>query len=481
MQTHQDYDKPQFRASDLYHSTSSSFQQRCSYDPEDQVPVVKSQTMEHEQQPRNDNADPMSFVIESKDYEQFYSANPSYIIPTTAQNNNVPYDSNFAFVTMNQKAAYDYMYDNSEQPRAIGVDPFLYVNRVVMQQPLLQSFDSHAKSPMTYLDPIMNSSSSTNMPVFNNQIQYNQVTDEKYTENVPSTFVDRINTQDYMFISHSQTARSMIAPNGSGYFATAEICQNPSTNLINNVIPTMPDINNLGYIMSILKDFIRYTLDNPNIRDPKGDHVHHIHLSPQRYAKRQLISFSEFRITRIRIRAFTMAFQAHLLTIIHSENKGMNLKDVNLRRIRDILTIQNFMSKHNVSGRKAKSKGSHVWIINARPNEPPKSDGTVRNWEIIPWQRRIMPSDRESLSAKRSQPYSFKPQIWDPNLNEVNAKYIFNNNLPSFLQWNEKYQTIQGFIPEDFPDDSFTISITATYYIIGVGQVVNNFFKITIG
>ena len=91
----------------------------------------------------------------------------------------------------------------------------------------------------------------------------------------------------------------------------------------------------------------------------------------------------------------------------------MNLArhEVSIKRVREYLWTRDLIARFNPSGRKAKSRGSHVWCVEARR----RADDIDAEWEFRPWKRKIQVI-RDTLTAQWGRPLRLPLKVWDPQV-----------------------------------------------------------------
>lgn len=118
-------------------------------------------------------------------------------------------------------------------------------------------------------------------------------------------------------------------------------------------------------------------------------------------------------------------------------------------QIRNYLWHQPHILRFNEDGKKAKSKGNHIWNVEARKL------GDNR-WEFRPFHRKLAgtPTGVAYVGLK----WSWTPRIWDPqaSFNNVPVQYS-SPNLPSWLSWKD--DQLQGVPPPDA--ESCTVTVVA--------------------
>jgi hypothetical protein len=98
-------------------------------------------------------------------------------------------------------------------------------------------------------------------------------------------------------------------------------------------------------------------------------------------------------------------------------------------QVRHYLWAQPYISRYNEEGKKAKSKGNHIWSITAKK----QTDGA---WDFRPFCRRL--SGQPPSVAYVGLKWSYSPRIWDPQSMPPNGQAHFSSpSLPSWLVWKE--------------------------------------------
>ena len=108
--------------------------------------------------------------------------------------------------------------------------------------------------------------------------------------------------------------------------------------------------------------------------DQKGEKIHQV-LMPKKMAK--LDESPDYRPFKFRIQAFTNKFQQELT------DRGITEETMSLKKVKAYLWKQDLISRFNADGKKAKSKGNHIWNVDAKKLP---SGG----WVFRPFKRRII-------------------------------------------------------------------------------------------
>ncbi|TIB93295.1 hypothetical protein E3Q19_01380 [Wallemia mellicola] len=170
------------------------------------------------------------------------------------------------------------------------------------------------------------------------------------------------------------------------------------------------------------KIFIEYLNDvcsDLNVTDSRGEFLHQT-LTAKKMQK--LDQSDDFRPFKFRIQAFTSAFQDRLL----QHNIGESIMP--LKRVKIYLWSSPYISRFNEDGKKAKSKGNHIWNISAR------KDRQNGGWVFEEFAPRI--SGIPPAVAYTGVPWSFTPRVWDPRNSFAQLKPTFSSPaLPHWLSW----------------------------------------------
>ena len=139
-----------------------------------------------------------------------------------------------------------------------------------------------------------------------------------------------------------------------------------------------------------------------------------------------------------------------------------------MKKVKTYLWRQDLISRFNPDGKKAKSKGNHIWNVDAK-----RLPGG--GWVFRPFKRRIIgqPNAFAYVSCstrydKRADPrrlvnqrYEWEPKIWDPQAASETIKAVFKSpagSLPSWLRWGDGTKLVG--IP-DGPTAPFQVVVSA--------------------
>jgi hypothetical protein len=102
--------------------------------------------------------------------------------------------------------------------------------------------------------------------------------------------------------------------------------------------------------------------------------------------------------------------------------------------------------RFNEDGKKAKSKGNHIWNIEAKKT----GDG---NWEFRPFQRKL--AGNPPSVAYCGLRWSWTPRVWDPQASWQGVPVHYSSpSLPSWLVW--KGDSLSGVPPPEAEDCDIT-------------------------
>ncbi|KAF9973245.1 hypothetical protein BGZ65_009363 [Modicella reniformis] len=207
----------------------------------------------------------------------------------------------------------------------------------------------------------------------------------------------------------------------------------------------------------------------------------------------RLEASTEFRPFKFRIQAFTNAFHDALI------GNGLTEDILPLRKVKVYLWKHRYISRFNEDGKKQKSKGNHVWNIEARkihhptPAQTPQGSGisnggsgshdnisnelrrpsSAIRWEFREYSSRI--AGQIIKFARVGVLYVYSPRIWDAQMSCPTAKFS-SPWLPPWLKWqNSELMGTPG--PED---ESCTITVVAEYVREGEDCCLEMSFPLTV-
>ncbi|KAF9181964.1 hypothetical protein BGZ50_005211 [Haplosporangium sp. Z 11] len=245
--------------------------------------------------------------------------------------------------------------------------------------------------------------------------------------------------------------------------------------------PLEPEV--IAKLDELFFKFLQRLCSDLNACDSRGDQIH----QPLMAKKMQRLEAStDFRPFKFRIQAFTNAFHESLV------QHGLTEDILPLRKVKVYLWKHKYISRFNEDGKKQKSKGNHVWNIEARRIIDPHaasstSTSTVAStaatavgggagsssktttveesigssnppvrWEFRKYSGRI--AGQIIKFARVGVPYIYSPRIWDAQIPCPKAEFS-SPWLPSWLKWHKgELRGIPG--PND---ESCTITVIAEY------------------
>lgn len=161
--------------------------------------------------------------------------------------------------------------------------------------------------------------------------------------------------------------------------------------------------------------------------DSRGEPIHQTLMAKK---MQKLDECDDFRPFKFRIQAFTSAFHDRLLQhdIVESIMPA--------KRVKLYLWTSPYISRFNEDGKKAKSKGNHIWNISAR------KDREKGGWIFEEFKRKIVGTP--PTIAYIGLQWSWSPRIWDPQSSVAHLKPTFTSPaLPHWLHW-VYHQSIDG-------------------------------------
>ncbi|KAG0261772.1 hypothetical protein BG011_000674 [Mortierella polycephala] len=254
--------------------------------------------------------------------------------------------------------------------------------------------------------------------------------------------------------------------------------------------PLEPEV--IARLDELFFKFLQRLCSDLNACDSKGDQIH----QPLMAKKMQRLEAStDFRPFKFRIQAFTNAFHESLV------QHGLTEDILPLRKVKVYLWKHKYISRFNEDGKKQKSKGNHVWNIEARrvidPHVSPlppnaassmsmststaalttttvigggagsssktttvegsigSSNPPVR-WEFRGYSGRI--AGQIIKFARVGVPYIYSPRIWDAQIPCPKAEFS-SPWLPSWLKWHKG--DLRGIPGPN--DESCSIIVIAEY------------------
>ncbi|KAF7338127.1 hypothetical protein MVEN_02037500 [Mycena venus] len=187
----------------------------------------------------------------------------------------------------------------------------------------------------------------------------------------------------------------------------------------------------------VFLQYLNRICSNLEAADNKGDPIHQ-QLMPKKMQK--LDESTDFRPFKFRIQAFTAAFLEELAAEGYPEEK------IPMKKVRNYLWRQPLILRFNEDGKKAKSKGNHIWNVEA------KKLGVAYCGLQWKWQ----------------------PRIWDPQACWQNVHVQYSSpSLPAWLQWKD--DVLSGTPPANA--ESCDITAHAKFTLDGQeGMLTRTFF-----
>ncbi|KAG0201565.1 hypothetical protein BGX28_005655 [Mortierella sp. GBA30] len=275
--------------------------------------------------------------------------------------------------------------------------------------------------------------------------------------------------------------------------------------------PLEPEV--IARLDELFFKFLQRICSDLNACDSRGDQIH----QPLMAKKMQRLEAStDFRPFKFRIQAFTNAFHESLI------HNGLTEDILPLRKVKVYLWKHRYISRFNEDGKKQKSKGNHVWNIEARkiqdsalklsgsgPGTATSSSsssssttgGGVRGaaaggsnaisfsaavssesvvtsnpsarWEFREYSSRI--AGQIIKFARVGVPYIYAPRIWDAQMSCPTAEYS-SPWLPPWLKWYKG--ELRGTPGPN--DESCQITVIAEYVREGEKHRLELTFPLTV-
>ncbi|KAA1063901.1 hypothetical protein PGT21_000177 [Puccinia graminis f. sp. tritici] len=156
-----------------------------------------------------------------------------------------------------------------------------------------------------------------------------------------------------------------------------------------------------------------------DMKDSKGEPIHQTLMARK---MQRLEESADFRPFKFRIQAFTNSFFEELV------RNGFQEKDLPMKKVRQYLWSQSCISRFNEEGKKAKSKGNHVWHIEAKK----LMNG---QWSFLHFQRKIIGTPSPEAYAGILNGHG-RQRSGTPQCSAQNIKASFSSpELPNWLSW----------------------------------------------
>ncbi|BGP45987.1 hypothetical protein JCM10450v2_001826 [Rhodotorula kratochvilovae] len=191
-------------------------------------------------------------------------------------------------------------------------------------------------------------------------------------------------------------------------------------------------------------DFLANVCSNLDATDSKGEPIHQTLMAKK---MEKLDQSHDFRPFKFRIQAFTNAFAETL------SRSGAFDSEVPIKKVRQYLWAQPFISRFNDDGKKAKSKGNHIWTVEAKKIPDKK-------WIFREFTRCIKGTAPSVAFVGLS--WQWAPRVWDPQCSSaaIDASFM-SPSLPDWLVWEDN--VLQGEVPESALGQTFEIEAVATF------------------
>lgn len=277
----------------------------------------------------------------------------------------------------------------------------------------------------------------------------------------------------------SRATCSRQVANGGDNNGGGRALREPAGSRTHNHAPLEPEVVNR--LNAMFSKFLQRICCDLHACDAKGDQIH----QPLMAKKMQRLDASaDFRPFKFRIQAFTNAFHQELV------DGGFTEDILPLRKVKVYLWKHKLISRFNEDGKKQKSKGNHVWNIEARKVvEPSAMDGDMGTdglsspvpqsapsfqWEFREFESRI--AGPVMKFARVGVPYAYTPKIWDPQTPRPEGRFS-SPWLPTWLEWKDGKELCGKPGPND---ESCEITIIASYDSDGEMRTLKMTFPLTV-
>lgn len=111
--------------------------------------------------------------------------------------------------------------------------------------------------------------------------------------------------------------------------------------------------------------------------------------------------------------------------------------------------------RYNEDGKKAKSKGNHIWNVEAKKAGEGK-------WEFRPFYRKL--AGTPPSLAYPNLLWSWTPRVWDPQASWHNIPVTYSSPwLPSWLSWDKN--VLSGIPPSDAQSCEITANASVSFVL----------------
>ncbi|KAG2157230.1 hypothetical protein DEU56DRAFT_763573 [Suillus clintonianus] len=259
---------------------------------------------------------------------------------------------------------------------------------------------------------------------------------------------------------HSSSSRNVTGHDArSGHLVTRQSAENLSPTSAQGHSNEVPQ-EYRAEVDRIFFEFLNSICSNLDATDAKGEPIHQTLMAKK---MQRLDESPDFRPFKFRIQAFTNAFLEELAKQGYPEEK------IPMKKIRNYLWNQPYISRFNEDGKKTKSKGNHIWNIDAKKSP---HDGT---WTFRPFHRKVAGSPPGV--AYVGLRWSWAPRIWDPQASRSNLIVTYGSpSLPSWLFWED--DVLSGTPPPEA--ESCDITVVARYVQDGQEELLTQTFHLNI-
>ncbi|KAI0688255.1 hypothetical protein BC835DRAFT_1373425 [Cytidiella melzeri] len=211
-------------------------------------------------------------------------------------------------------------------------------------------------------------------------------------------------------------------------------------------------------VEQIFFEFLSKTCSNLDATDSKGEPIHQTLMAKK---MQRLDESPDFRPFKFRIQAFTNAFLEELARQGYPEEK------IPMKKIRNFLWNQPYISRFNEEGKKSKSKGNHIWHVDGKR--------TDAGWTFRPFQRKLagVPPGVAYIGLR----WSWTPRIWDPQASRANMPVTYTSPaLPPWLAWDG--DTLSGIPTPDA--ESCDVTVQARFIQDGQEETLSHTVHVNI-
>ncbi|KAI1788275.1 hypothetical protein LXA43DRAFT_894961 [Ganoderma leucocontextum] len=171
----------------------------------------------------------------------------------------------------------------------------------------------------------------------------------------------------------------------------------------------------------IFSEFLSSICSNLYATDSNGKLIHQTLMANK---MQRLDESANFRPFKFRINAFTNAFLEELA------RQGLPEEMIPAKQasIKHFLWNQPYISRFNQGGKRSKSRGNHIWHIDAKKVEC--------GWTFRPFKRKL--AGTPPHAAYVGLPWTWALRIWDPHASHTNLPVSCSSpTLPPWLAWKQ--------------------------------------------